>query len=83
MAQPGSGIIPGRPNADRGTNRGDALNFVDGTTAGGTTAATDNAATPTRAIPGELTYHFGGLGKATTDEYKARDAFEPADDTSS
>jgi|GEM_PF-1571096 len=83
LAQPGSGIIPGRPNADRGTNRGDALNFVDGTTAGGTTAATDNAATPTRAIPGELTYHFGGLGKATTDEYKARDAFEPADDTSS
>ena len=36
----------------------------------GSTTATDDAANPTRAIPGELTYHFGGLGKPTTDEYQ-------------
>jgi hypothetical protein len=42
----------------------------------GSTAATDDAATPTRAVPGELTYHFGALGRPTTDEYKARDSFE-------
>ena len=31
---------------------------------------------PTRAVPGELTYHFGGLAKPTTDEYKAKDEEE-------
>ena len=38
---------------------------------------------PSRAVPGELTYHFGAAGGPTTDEYKAKDAFEDATDTSS
>ena len=38
---------------------------------------------PSRSVPGELTYHFGAAGGPTTDEYKAKDAFEAADDTSS
>jgi hypothetical protein len=78
LAVPSSGVVPGRT---KGSNAGDAQNFVQA--GDGSTAATDDAATPTRAVPGELTYHFGGLGKATTDEYKARDAFEDATDTSS
>lgn len=52
-------------------------NFTKGAGAGASgTFGTDNAATPTRSIPGELTYHFGGLAAPTTDEYKAKDAFE-------
>lgn len=78
LAVPSSGVVPGRT---KGSNAGDAQNFVQADD--GSTAATDQAASPTRAVPGELTYHFGGLGKATTDEYKARDAFEDATDTSS
>ena len=31
---------------------------------------------PTRTLPGELTYHFGGLAKPTTDEYKAKNTNE-------
>jgi len=77
LAVPSSGVVPGRT---KGSNAGDAQNFVQ---KDGSTAATDQAASPTRGVPGELTYHFGGLGKATTDEYKARDAFEDATDTSS
>jgi hypothetical protein len=77
LAVPSSGVVPGRT---KGSNAGDAQNFVQ---KDGSTAATDQAASPTREVPGELTYHFGGLGKATTDEYKARDAFEDATDTSS
>lgn len=77
LAVPSSGVVPGRT---KGSNAGDAQNFVQ---KDGSTAATDQAASPTRGVPGELTYHFGGLGKATTDQYKARDAFEDATDTSS
>lgn len=77
LAVPSSGVVPGRT---KGSNAGDVQNFV---MASGDVPAPDDAATPTRAVPGELTYHFGGLGKATTDEYKARDAFEDATDTSS
>ncbi len=40
------------------------------------TAAVATEIFPTRALPGELTYHFGGLGKPTTDEYKAKDEYE-------
>lgn len=31
---------------------------------------------PTRSVPGELTYHFGGLGVPTNADYKAKDANE-------
>ena len=41
-----------------------------------TTIAVSGEIFPTRAVPGELTYHFGGLAKPTTDEYKAKDDFE-------
>lgn len=78
LAVPTSGVVPGRT---KGSNAGDANTFVQA--GDGSTAATDDAASPTRAVPGELTYHFGGLGKATTDEYKARDAYEDETDTSS
>jgi hypothetical protein len=40
------------------------------------TAAVSTEIFPSRSVPGELTYHFGGLGKPTTDEYKAKDSNE-------
>lgn len=70
LAVPSSGVVPGRT---KGANAGAASNFVQ---MDGSTAATDDAASPTRAVPGELTYHFGGLGRPTTDEYKAKDSYE-------
>ena len=63
-------MVPGRT---KGTGAGAASNFVQ---MDGSTAATDDAANPTRAVPGELTYHFGGLAAPTNDEYKARDSYE-------
>lgn len=71
LATPSSGVVPGRT---KGTGAGSASNFVQADD--GSTAATDDAASPTRAVPGELTYHFGGLGKPSTDEYKAKDSYE-------
>ena len=69
LAAPSTAMVPGR---------------VKGTGAGTTvTLSTDDAAVPTRAVPGELTYHFGAGTGAVTDEYKARDAFEDATDASS
>jgi hypothetical protein len=70
LARPSSAMVPGRT---KGTGAGNASNFVQ---MDGTTAATDDAATPTRSVPGELTYHFGGLAQPTTDEYKARNSYE-------
>jgi len=73
LAKPSTDMVPGRT---RGTGAGTTV-----------TLASDNAAVPTRAVPGELTYHFGGLALASggpvNDEYKAKDAFEDATDTSS
>ena len=63
------------PNFTKGAGAGTVVNYVAPSGTGGHTGA-DNAATPSRAIPGELTYHFGGLAAPTTDEYKAKDAFE-------
>ena len=77
LATPSSGVTPG---FTKGTGEGDAQAFV---MASGATPAADDAVAASRSVPGELTYHFGGLGKATTDEYKSRDAFEDATDTSS
>jgi hypothetical protein len=71
LAVPSSGTVPG---FTKGANSGSASNFVE--VNDGSTSATDDAASPTRAVPGELTYHFGGLGRPTTDEYKARDSYE-------
>lgn len=70
LARPSSAMVPGRT---KGTGAGSASNFVQ---MDGSTAAVDDAATPTRAVPGELTYHFGGLAQPTTGDYKARDSYE-------
>ena len=48
-----------------------------------TTIAVSGEIFPTRALPGELTYHFGGLGKPTTDEYKSKEDFETETGSSS
>lgn len=72
LAAPSSAMVPGRT---KGTGAGDDSNFVQ--TGDGSTAAEDKAASPTRNVPGELTFHFGGLGKPTTGkEYKSRDSHE-------
>ena len=72
LAVPSSGRVPGRT---KGSNAGDAISFP-APSGDGINVASDDAATPTRAVPGELTYHFGALGKPTTDEYKAKDSNE-------
>ena len=76
MARPSTEIVPGRT---KGSNAGNATTMVNPATGGSATTGIF----PTRAVPGELTYHFGGLGKPTTDEYKAKDAYEDETDTSS
>jgi len=70
LAAPSTQRVPGRT---KGTGAGNASTFVnpaDGTAA----VATEIFAS--RSVPGELTYHFGGLAKPTTDEYKAFDSNE-------
>ena len=70
LARPSTSVVPGRT---KGTGAGNASNFVQ---MDGSTAASDDAATPTRAVPGELTYHFGGLSKPFNDDYKSKDSYE-------
>lgn len=70
-AKPSTEIVPGRT---KGTGAGDKLRFVQ--VDDGTSWADDDAATPSRAVPGELTYHFGGIAEPFTDEYKASDSAE-------
>lgn len=77
LATPGSGVVPGRTI---GSNEGDPNTFINPDDA---TDAVASEIFPTRGVPGELTYHFGGQAKPTTDEYKARDAYEDETDTSS
>ena len=55
------------------TGAGTAQNMV--TPADGTSVANDNEANTTRAVPGELTYMFGGKNPKQ-DEYKAKDSPE-------
>ena len=77
MARPSTEIVPGRTKGSNAGNATTMVNPADGS------AAVANEIFPTRAVPGELTYHFGGLGKPTTDEYNAKDAYEDETDTSS
>jgi hypothetical protein len=70
LAVPSTAMVPGRT---KGTGAGNASTFVN--PADGT-AAVSTEIKPTRAVPGELTYHFGGLAKPSTDEYKAKDSNE-------
>jgi hypothetical protein len=70
LAVPSTQITPG---FTKGAGAGNAQNFVRADD--GSTASADNAAAPTRGVPGELTYRFGAPNP-TTDEYKAKNAFE-------
>jgi hypothetical protein len=69
-ARPSTNIVPGRT---KGSNAGLPSVFVN--PADGTDAVASEIA-PSNAVPGELTYHFGALAVATTDEYKAKDVAE-------
>jgi hypothetical protein len=71
FAVPSTQITPG---FTKGGGAGNAQNFVAPSGAGDV-ASVDNAAAPTRGVPGELTYRFGAPNP-TTDEYKAKNAFE-------
>ena len=70
FAAPSTDIVPGRT---RKSVAGDASVFVN--PADGTDAVRSEIA-PSQAVPGELTYHFGALAKATTDDYKAKNTAE-------
>lgn len=68
-ATPSSGVLPGRT---KGASAGSALNFV---ATSGNFPATDDAASPTRSVPGELTYMFGGKNPKQ-DDYKSKSTYE-------
>jgi hypothetical protein len=70
FAAPSSDIVPGRT---RLSTAGDSFNFAN--PADGTDAVATEIA-PSQAVPGELTYFFGELGVATTDEYASKLDFE-------
>jgi|688.fasta_scaffold03072_27 hypothetical protein len=72
LAVPSSGVFPGRT---KGAGAGNVITYV-APTGNGTVAGTDDAASSTRAVPGELTYHFGALAVPTTADYKAKDSAE-------
>lgn len=55
------------------TGGGSEVQFVD--TSDGTSASNDKAANTTRAVPGQLTYMYGGKNPLQ-DDYKAKDAAE-------
>lgn len=71
FAAPSSDIVPGRT---RLSTAGDSFNFAN--PADGTDAVATEIA-PSQSVPGELTYFFGELGVATTDEYASKLVFEP------
>lgn len=70
MARPSTQIVPGRTKGSNAGNATTMVNPADGS------AAVASEIFPSLSVPGELTYHFGALGKPTTDEYKAKDSAE-------
>lgn len=66
FARPSSAIVPGRTKGSNAGSVSTMVNPADGTAA----VATEIA--PSQAVPGELTYFFGELAVATTDEYKSK-----------
>lgn len=82
LAAPSTDITPNFTNADVNPNSKTAnvMTFVNPVDASDAVAS---EIFPSRAVPGELTYHFGGVNKATTDEYKSKEAYEDHTDTSS
>lgn len=71
LAVPSTERVPGRT---KGTGAGDALAFQDPAQAAGN-ATTVVLVSDTRAVPGELTYMFGGKAPKR-DDYKSREVFE-------
>ena len=69
-ARPSTAIVPGRTKGSNAGNLSTMVNPADGS------AAVASEIAPSDAVPGELTYHFGALAVATTDEYKAKDVAE-------
>jgi hypothetical protein len=65
-ARPSTALVPGRT---KGSNAGIVTTMVN--PADGTPAVATEIA-PSQAVPGELTYFFGELAVATTDEYKSK-----------
>lgn len=57
------------------TGGGAEVEFIDPAVAGGSTASSDAAANTTMAVPGELTYMFGGK-MPQSENYKAKDSAE-------
>ena len=76
LAVPSTQIVPGRT---KGTGAGTANTMVN--PADGSAAVADEIF-PSRSVPGELTYHFGGLGRPTNSKdgtdvnYKPKDSNE-------
>jgi len=70
FARPSSAIVPGRTKGSNAGNASTMVNPADGT------AAVASEIAPSQAVPGELTYFFGELAAATTDEYKANNVNE-------
>ena len=77
LARPSTDITPAFAKDSDGVASAYTQFNTDGT------VAVKSEIFPSRSVPGELTYHFGAAGGPTTDEYKAKDAFEDATDTSS
>lgn len=71
LAAPSTDITPNFTHASDGVDG--SFTFVN--PADGSVAVTTEIF-PTRAVPGELTYHHGAAGGPTTDEYKSKEAFE-------
>lgn len=73
MAVPSTNLRPNFTKDDEGDFANGSYTFIN--PADGTVAVATEIF-PTLTLPGELTYHFGGLGKPTTDGYKPKNAFE-------
>lgn len=69
-ARPSTAIVPGRTKGSNAGNASTMVNPADGS------AAVASEIAPSQAVPGELTYFFGELNAATTDEYKAKNLRE-------
>tara|TARA_R110002051_G_scaffold244564_1_gene304501 strand:- start:786 stop:1481 length:696 start_codon:yes stop_codon:yes gene_type:complete len=76
LAIPSTEITPGFTKGVTAGNVTTFINPVDGT------AAVASEIKSTRAIPGELVYHFGGAGGPQTDDYKSKEVYESLDGSS-
>ena len=75
-AHPSTEITPSFTKASNAGNQSTFVNPNDGTD------AVVSEIQSTRSVPGKLVYHFGSAGAATTDTYKAKDAYEQLDGSS-